>query len=63
MIKIIKPGTLKRCTCEACGCVFSYEGTDVLLIGNGSLDLRYRQRYVKCPQCDNRVILEVKKND
>ncbi len=59
MIKIIQPGTVKKSTCECCGCVFSYENEDVLIDGSFSMDfLRPRRAYVNCPQCNDIVILE-----
>ena len=52
MIKILKEGTIKKITCEKCGCYFSYEQEDVKEIvskNSGS--------FVLCPQCGERVYL------
>lgn len=29
MIKIIKPGTKEKISCNSCGCLFSYEKEDI----------------------------------
>jgi hypothetical protein len=63
MIEIIKRGTKKTCTCNECGCYFSYEDEDVLVESYHSLDIfqmsdDYYKEFVQCPQCDEKVILK-----
>lgn len=55
MIKIIKPGTKKKCTCEECGCLFTYEAEDIKIGGTGYHGGDYS--YIKCPQCNNEIYL------
>lgn len=62
MIKIIKRGTRKTCTCNECGCIFSYEDEDIEVESYHALDITQmgcdsREEYVLCPQCDEKVIL------
>lgn len=45
MIKIIKRGTKKTCTCNECGCVFSYEEEDINVGVFNVVDT------IQCPQC------------
>lgn len=52
MIKIIKKGTKQTVECEVCGCLFSFENSD---INYG--DQRDPERTIKCPQCDNIIDL------
>ena len=60
MIEIIKRGTKKTCTCNECGCYFSYEDEDVENIYQGSYfsvsEMNYKN-IVKCPQCETAIIL------
>lgn len=44
MIKIIKHGRLRQCTCCHCGCIFTFEKEDVNECGE----------FVKCPDCKER---------
>lgn len=66
MITIIEHGTRKEQRCEKCGCLFSYEAIDVKK-GNiegaiGGMDFYKKPfKYVRCPQCNNEIILEAKK--
>lgn len=59
MIKIIKEGTIKKCTCDECGCYFSYEDEDVLKKSNLSFSgtTLYRE-LISCPQCDKEIVLK-----
>ena len=63
MIEIIKRGTKKTCTCNECGCYFSYEDEDIQVESYHALDItqmsddNYKE-YVQCPQCDEEVILK-----
>ena len=63
MIKIIKEGTRKVCTCETCGCYFSYEQDDVITetepVSPGVKGLIFIKS-LKCPQCKTKIILEDK---
>ena len=55
MIKIIEHGTRKEQRCEKCGCLFSYEAIDIKKRNMESY------KYVRCPQCNNEIILEAEK--
>ena len=53
MIEIIKRGTKRTTKCEYCGCEFRFEDedTDIDFIAEEEV------QYVKCPQCNEQVIL------
>jgi hypothetical protein len=61
MIEIIKRGTKKTCTCDKCGCYFSYEEEDVEkvynTIGTPWGESRTYKSIVRCPQCESVVNL------
>ena len=65
MIKILKPGTLKEATCDKCDAVLSYdESEDVKeesiekhFVTNIPSGFGYKQKYIICPQCKNKIIL------
>lgn len=65
MIKILKPGTLKRATCDKCGAILSYdESEDVKeenlgkhFATNMSSGIECKRKYIICPQCKNKIIL------
>lgn len=65
MIKIIEHGTRKEQRCERCGCLFSYEAIDVEkgnIAGVNAFELYEKPfKYVRCPQCNNEIILEAEK--
>lgn len=62
MIEIIKRGTKKTCTCDNCGCIFSYEDEDIEVKLYHAFDIsqiaddEYKE-LVRCPQCDEKIIL------
>ena len=51
MIEIIKRGTKKTCTCNECGCVFSYEDEDV------NIGVFNVVNTIRCPQCNVSILL------
>ena len=65
MIKILVPGTLKRINCGKCGAVLQYdEKEDVKeeciekkFSTNMPSGYGYKQKYIICPQCKNKIIL------
>lgn len=65
MIKILKPGTLKRVTCDRCGAILSYDESEDVKeedIGkrfakNMPSGFEYKRKYIICPQCKNKIIL------
>ena len=62
MIKILKPGTLKEATCDKCGAVLSYDGSGVRdecveIPTNWPSGAGYKQKYIICPQCKNKIAL------
>lgn len=58
MVEIIKEGTKNRVECGNCGTLLSYRKED---IKEREEFLRQRdsyiQKYITCPQCDDRIIL------
>lgn len=48
MIKIIKHENRHECTCERCGCIFSFEKEDTYI------DYKDKQ-FIRCPECQNRI--------
>lgn len=59
MIKIIEHGTRKEQRCKKCGCLFSYEEIDVKK--RNAVTSAYAFKYIRCPQCNNEIILEAEK--
>ena len=50
MIRIIKHGKFRQCTCYNCGCIFTYEKEDVRV----QQDRNNVDRTVECPDCKER---------
>lgn len=55
MITIIEKGTKQKKKCDVCGCLFSYEDEDI--------DTYYSfltpiSKHIKCPQCENDILLQ-----
>lgn len=68
MIEILEKGTRKQCTCENCGAVLSYEGRDIKSGRVRFLDKTtflplHPLKYIRCPQCRNKVFIEGVKDD
>lgn len=64
MIKIIKRGTKKEQECEKCGCVFSYDDTDIIVnkqVSYSDFRMGHYKKYIKCPQCNYIMLLEASK--
>ena len=65
MIEIIKRGTKKTCTCNECGCYFSYEDEDVETVYTTSnvfgVKTNLAKNAVKCPQCDTEIVVKLTK--
>lgn len=69
MIRILKQGTLKKCTCDNCGSVLSYDEKDDVLeevattvdTGISSFSTAHFEtkieKYIICPQCDEKIVL------
>lgn len=53
MIKIIKAGTRNKKECENCGCIFSYDEEDNVMLGTSL--------YIECPQCGKEIILQARR--
>lgn len=68
MIEVLEKGTRKQCECENCGAVLSYEEKDIkgnkikFLDKTTFLPLRF-PKYIICPQCNQKIEIEVSKND
>lgn len=52
MIKIIKKGTRQTVECEKCGCLFSFDASDINY-GNQ----HDPEKTINCPQCMNKIDL------
>lgn len=61
MIRIIEHGTRKEQRCKKRGCLFSYEEIDVKTSAYGMEPYKKPFKYVRCPQCNNEIILEAEK--
>ena len=48
MIKIIKHGTHRTCTCCKCGCIFTFEKEDIKMENLGKNEY---STFVQCPDC------------
>lgn len=57
MIKIIKPGTIRKQKCQRCGCLFSYENEDVITERNEHMLQGFKEDYIFCPQCNTKIKL------
>lgn len=64
MIKIIKPGPLRRVTCPSCGALLSYDEREDVQTETWEdyhIDIfQWHQRYtnyILCPQCDEQIVL------
>lgn len=51
MIKVIKHGKMRQCTCYKCQCVFTFEKEDVKYVITGINESCY---VVECPDCGER---------
>lgn len=62
MIEVIKPGTKNRVECNNCGALLSYSVDDIKL-QEKYLSQRdsYNEKYIMCPQCNARIVLESKR--
>lgn len=60
MITIIDPGTIRKRKCDKCGCLFTYESEDEKVKTYDTVcPISYRTiiNYVRCPQCEYKIIL------
>lgn len=51
MIKVIKHGHYRTCSCYNCGCIFTFEKEDVKVEQTG---MNNYERFVECPDCGER---------
>lgn len=58
MIEILKMGTKKQIECEACGALLRYGKEDVKEDDYGHQWINYTNKYIICPQCKEKIILE-----
>ena len=59
MIKILKEGKRNRIECDYCGALLAYDKEDVQKAEvQGSLNYYSVTRFLPCPQCKNKIILE-----
>lgn len=65
MIKILVPGTLKKIKCGKCGALLQYdekedvkeENIEKHFVTNMPSGFGYKQKYIVCPQCKQKIIL------
>ena len=53
MIHIIEKETKQKTQCSECGCIFSFEKEDIEFV-----DWTAMRKTIKCPQCNNIIVLE-----
>lgn len=58
MIEIIEPGTKNRVRCDTCGTLLSYQKDDVKECYYDHMNFGGYERYIHCPQCLNKIVLE-----
>lgn len=65
MIEVISNGIYpKQCTCENCQAVLSYYGVDIQsrndykYISRIDTIITIHEKYIECPQCGYKIILE-----
>ena len=59
MIKILREGNKKQVECNDCGALLQYEGEDIHCEEIYTSPMKYyNRRYITCPQCKNKIILE-----
>lgn len=51
MIKVIKHGEMRQCTCYNCRCIFTFEKEDVKHEQTGPNEMEH---VVECPDCKER---------
>lgn len=62
MIEVIKPGTKNRVECSNCEALLSYSVDDVKSEEQYySQRESYTRKYIDCPQCKNKIVLENKR--
>lgn len=62
MIEIIKAGTKNRIECNNCGALLSYTVSDIKEEERYITQREtYTQKYIICPQCNNKIVLESQK--
>lgn len=60
MIKILKPGFLETTECKECGALLRYDTReDVKSESWVELDLLYHRKYIICPQCGRKNVVEL----
>lgn len=59
MIKILREGNKRQVECEECGALLSYQQEDIKKEEYSlSQTASYYEKYIVCPQCKNKIILE-----
>ena len=63
MIEILRVGTKKQIECQECGALLRYEEGDIKTSEYyvGSSIPQYSQKYIICPQCNQKIILEAQR--
>jgi RNase P subunit RPR2 len=60
MIKVLKPGnTTKEVTCKNCTALLSYNKSDIKLSYGEAFDYSWETKYIICPECKNKIILQI----
>lgn len=60
MIKIIKHGQYRKMTCPYCMCEFMYEKEDTGYAKTGPTEY---ERFIECPDCEEKITVKGKEND
>lgn len=63
MIKILVPGTLKRIKCGKCGALLQYDEKEDVKEKENKMTkfpstFSCKQKFIVCPQCWNKIILD-----
>ena len=59
MIKILKEGTKRQVECNECGALLQYQQEDIKKEEYFLSQITsYYEKYIICPQCHNKIILE-----
>jgi Zn finger protein HypA/HybF involved in hydrogenase expression len=58
MVEILKYGTKMQIDCQNCRAVLKYDLKD-MYEGKTNISQKVKKRYIICPQCREKVIIEV----
>lgn len=62
MIEILKEGTKRQIECDECGALLRYQQEDIKNEDKYISPVSsYNRKYIICPQCHNKIILEAQR--